>query len=166
MNRDFDGYSTYMTSPNAMLYYRSVQSRMEADSTGLAWIVAPFQLDFRRNRIFSVSEPGLINPALHFPAGADLDSLRNYLRKWGIRYILIETSGAAVKDVARLELYLNAKHSVYRKLGAYGIYFRKSLLALAQRSRVLSSDGSTLLFELDEKPKDPGPRSPVSTRTA
>ncbi len=157
LDQDFADCSTHIVSQNEMLYCRFLQSIMEADSSALIWIVAPFQLDFSRNRLLSVSEPGLINPALHFPAGADLDSLGNYLHKAGIRYVLIETNGTAVKTVAILELYLGAQDSVYRKLGDYGIYFRKSLLALAERGRVLYSDGRMLLFELDGTAKRHSP---------
>ena len=133
-----------------MLYCRSVQSQMEAGSAALVWTVAPFQFDFSRNRLLTVSESGLISPALYFPAGVDLESLRSYLRNWGIRYILIETSGDVVKDTEVLGNYLTAELSVYRKIADYSIYFRKSLLELAKRSRALYSDGRMLLFELDE----------------
>ena len=152
LTRDISDYSTSIVSREEMLYCQSVQSRMIAGSTALVWTVAPFQLNFRRNRLFTVSEPGLTNPVLHFPAGADLESLRQYLRNWGIRYVMIETSGAAVNDAEVLGVYLKAKHSVYRKLADYSIYFRKSLLDLAERSRVLYSDGRMLLFELGEAP--------------
>jgi len=165
LNRDFADYSAYMVSRRAMLYYRSLQSGMEAGTNSLVWVVAPFHLDFSRNRIFTVTEPGLINPTLQFPAGADLNSLRSYLRKWGVRYILIETIGTEVQDVTRLKPYLSAQHSVYQKLGDYGIYFRTSLLALAERSHVLYSDRRMLLFELDDAGKRPSPGSPPSERT-
>jgi hypothetical protein len=125
---------------------------MEAGSTALVWTVAPFQFDFSRNRLFTVTAAGLINPALYFPAGVDLESLRSYLRNWGIRYILIETSGDAAKDAEVGGTYSNAKLSVYRKLVDYSIYFQKSLAGLAKGSRVLHSDGRMLLFELDEAP--------------
>jgi len=133
---------------------------MDAGSAALVWTVAPFQFDFSRHRLFTATESGLINPGLHFPAGADLESLRNYLRNWGIRYILIEKSGGAVKDAKVLESYLKAKYSLHRKLADYSIYFRKSLLGLAERSRVLYSDGWMLLFELDEAP-DPAKSVPA-----
>ncbi len=152
ITRGLANYSTRIVSRDEMLYCRSVQSQMEAGSIALVWTVAPFQFDFSRNRLFTVSEPGLINPALYFPAGADLKSLRSYLLNWGIRYILIETSGDAAKDAEVLESYLKAELSVYRKLADYSIYFRKSLLELAKRSRALYSDGRMLLFELDEAP--------------
>jgi hypothetical protein len=152
ITQDLVDYNTYMVSRDNMLKCRSVQSQMEAGSTALVWTVAPFQFDFSRNRLFTVSGPGLINPALCFPAGVDLDSLRSYLRNWGIRYILIDASGDAAKDTEAVRSYLTAKLPVYRKLIDYSIYFRRSLLSLAKGSRVLHSDGRMLLFELDEAP--------------
>ncbi|HTE90695.1 MAG TPA: hypothetical protein VK639_17170, partial [Terriglobales bacterium] len=83
--------SMHAVSRNQALYFQSIQNRMEPGTTALVWIVAPFHLDFNRNRLFVVSLSGLISPGLHFPAGADLQSLENYLKQWGIRYVLVET---------------------------------------------------------------------------
>jgi hypothetical protein len=144
----------YMVSPEEIAYLQAIQTRMDPGAGALVWIVAPFHLNFRRNRLFLVSESGLTSPSLHFPAGVSLDALKEYLRRWGIRYVLIETKGGAVREEKDLEALLNSPLPSYRKVGDYAIYFRKSLLTLAERSRFRYSDGTMLIFELEPAVKD------------
>ena len=139
----------FMVSEEEITYTRTMQTRMEPGAGALIWIVAPLHLNFRRNRLFLVSESGLASPALHFPAGVSLDSLNDYLHKWGIRYVLIETTGGAVREEKDLRELLTSEFPSYRKTGDYAIYFRKSLLTLAERSRSRYFDGRMLLFELE-----------------
>jgi hypothetical protein len=139
----------HMVSQEEIAYARATQTRMEPGAGALIWIVAPFHLDFRRHRLFLVSEGGLTRPALHFPAGVSLESLNDYLLKWGIRYVLIETRGGAVREEEDLRELLKSEFPSYRKLGDYAVYFRKSLLTLAERSRFRYFDGRMMLFELE-----------------
>jgi len=158
--------STQAVARDQTIYLRAIQSRTEPGTAALVWMVAPFHLDFSRNHLFVVSQPGLISPALHFPAGADLESLETYLRKWGIRYVLIEASSPVMDETAReWKRLLTAEYTVYRKLSAYALYFRESLLALAARHRVVYTDGRTLLYELDAPTGTEAgpPASPVHT---
>jgi len=162
-------YSRRMVSQPESLYIRMIQARMNPDATALAWIVAPFHLDFQRNRFLTASEPGLINPALHLPAGVAPAVLEDYLRRWGVRYVLVEVAGPGIKDLAFLETQLASRRPVYRKIGDYAIYFRKSLEVLARRGRILHSDGRMLLFELravSAPPEgEPGQETPTNSTT-
>ncbi len=142
-----------MISEAEIAYTRAIQTRMEPGAGALIWIVAPFHLKFRRNHLFLVSESGLTSPALHFPAGVSLESLNDYLHKWGIRYVLIETKGGAVREEEDLRELLKSQLPAYRKVGDYAIYFRKSLLSLSERSRFRYFDGRMLLFELEPSGK-------------
>ena len=144
----------YMVSEEESTYTRAIQTRMEPGAGALIWIVAPFHLNFRRNRLLLASESGLTSPALHFPAGVSLESLNDYLHKWGIRYVVIETRGGAVREENDLRELLKSKFPSYRKVGDYAIYFRKSLLTLAERSRFRYFDGRMLLFELEPAGKE------------
>jgi len=144
----------HMVSETEANYTRTIQTRMEPGSGALVWIVAPFHLSFLRNRLYLVSEGGLTSPALHFPAGAPVESLNKYLREWGIRYVLIETKGGAVREESDLKELLKSEFASYRKLGDYAIYFRQSLMALAERSRSRHFDGRMLLFELEPSGKE------------
>jgi len=149
VSRSDQELSTHAVSRNQALYFQSIQNRMEPGTTALVWMVAPFHLDFSRNRLFVFSLSGLTSPGLHFPAGADLKSLQDYLKQWGIRYVLVETRGAAGDEITlHLQWMLGNKYVEKRKKADYGMYFRDSLLALAERSRILYADKSFLLMEL------------------
>src|SRR5206468_2438861 len=101
INATYERYSQAMVSQFENTYDYMVQTNMLAGAGTLVWMVAPFQLNFSRNQLFSLSETGIINPALRFPAGADLESFENYLRGLGIRYVLMETNGYAVGRLDR-----------------------------------------------------------------
>jgi len=152
----YQRYSEAMVSPFENSYDYTVQTNMPAGAAALVWMVAPFQLDFSRNQLFSVSEAGIINPALHFPAGADFQSFENYLRALGIRYVLMETNGYAIGRVDRWNAMMKSRFAVYQKLGDFGIYLRQTLLTLAQRNSVRYADDRFLLFELKDRPEATG----------
>ncbi|MDB6016542.1 MAG: hypothetical protein JWR19_1031 [Pedosphaera sp.] len=148
----YQKYSRAMVSPFEAEYAGSIQTNTPAGATILVWTVAQFQLDFSRNQLLSVSESGIINPALRFPAGADLKSFGNYLRANGVRYVLIETNGYGVTKLDRLQRMTESQYAVYQKLGAFGAYLRQTLLTLAQQNPVLFADEQMLLFELKDSP--------------
>ena len=95
-----------------------------------------------------VSEPGLANPWLHLPIGADSDVLRAYLRTYGIRYVFLEYGGYGVKTDSDLEAYVH--YPAYRKIGEANLYFRKTLLELAKNSRVVGRDRRSVLYEITD----------------
>jgi hypothetical protein len=133
------------------VYFRSAQSRMEAGATALVWVVTPFHLDFRRNRLLTVSQGGLVSPMLHFPAGADAQALENYLRRWGVRYVLIDASSVVTDETVREWMrLLKTNYAIYRETSAYALYFREILLALGTPNRVVYADGHLLLYQLDD----------------
>ena len=146
-----------MVSPFETEYIYSVQTNMPAGAGALVWTVTPFQLDFSRNQVFSLSESGIINPALRFPAGADVESFEDYLRWHGIRYVLMETNGYAVPKLDRLQRMMESRFAVFQKLGDFGIYLRETLLAMARRNPVRYADDRMLLFELKPRPAAPLP---------
>ena len=141
-----------MAAPLENTYDYLVQTNMAAGAGALVWIVAPFQLDFSRNRLFSVSESGISNPALRFPAGADLESFEAYLRGLGIRYVLMETNSYALRRLERLQALSKSHFVVDKKMADFGIYLHQTLLAMAQRNSACYADGRMLLFELKDRP--------------
>jgi hypothetical protein len=148
LNSDYGRYANARLSREDSAYYLSLQLRMAPGATALAWTVAPFRLSFARNRLWTVSEGGLINPLLRFPAGISGESLERYLRLWNVRYVMMETDPASAKDSDFLRSLLTGEEAMYRKWGAYNLYLREQLFELATRSRVLYRDNRMLLFEL------------------
>jgi hypothetical protein len=110
--------------------------------------VTPFHFDFERNRLLTVTVPGISNPALRFPAGLPAEELEQYLRKFGVQFVVLETRGYGVVGDAELAPMQRSRYALYRKLGDYGTYLRSSLELLATRRRVIYSDDHMLIFEL------------------
>jgi hypothetical protein len=146
-------FSSAMVSPFQTDYMRSIQTNMAAGATALVWVVTPFQMDFARNHLLTVNEGGLVSPLLQFPAGAAMAPFEDYLRKNGIRYVLMETNGYGVPPVDRLKIMAGSRLAEFRQYGEYDIYLRKMLLALAAQNPVRFVDDRMLLFEL--KPESP-----------
>ena len=127
---------------------RELQNMIGPQETLLAWMDEPFLLDFQRNRILTATEPGLINPLLHFPAGVPAELLADYLRSWGVRYLLIETR-EYIKRTKGLEQMLDAPYPIYRKLADYSLYARRTVLELAETHRILAHRDDLTLVDLE-----------------
>lgn len=127
---------------------RGAQATTEEGTAILAWMSAPFQLDFARNRIFVVMEPGLINPWLALPQGADPAALREYLGRLGIRYVMFEDKGPGITTDAVLQSHRRSPRALYRRLGERNFDFRRALQSLAIESRVLIHNDGMVLFDL------------------
>jgi hypothetical protein len=123
---------------------------MEAGETVLVSASAPFQFDFSRNRILTVCDGGLINPALRFPAGINSDALRRYFRSYGIRYVLFQRDGEGITTIEALRPQLTWSNVLRRKLADYGIYFRESMTTLAAQSETLFENDRLVLFDLSK----------------
>ncbi len=148
-------FSTAMVSPFQADYMYSIQTNMAAGATALVWVVTPFQMDFARNRLLNVNEGGLVSQLLQFPAGVPMASLEDYLRKNGIRYVLMETNGYGVPTLDRLQTMAVSRLAEFRQYGEYDIYLRKMLLALAAQNPVRFADNRMLLFELEPEARNP-----------
>ena len=135
-------------------YYLSLQARMAPGTTALVWAVAPFHLDFARNHLLIVAEGGLTTPLLRFPAGLNLESLEEYLRKWNVRYVMVETDLLGQKNSDFLRSLLQWYEVLYKKVGEFNLYFRESLFELARRHHVIYQDDGMLLFELAQNPRE------------
>ena len=160
INPSFSEYLTALMSRRDANYYRALQSLMTPRSTTLVWAVAGFHMDFARNRLLTVSEGGLTSPLLRFPAGLNLESLEEYLRKWDVRYVMVETDLRGAKNSNFLRSLLQSGEVWYRKWGEFNLYFRESLFDLARRHHVIYQDDRMLLFELAENPRERATLSP------
>jgi hypothetical protein len=144
-------YNQFVISGQESAKIRKIQAAMEPQATVLAWTGLSFEFDFQRNRIFPLSEPGILNPWFRFPVGVPEDKLLDYLRSWGIRYIVFEGRGPAVPTMAQLQDLLVQKSAVYRKIGFYSIYVRQTLTSLARKSPVLYADERFVVFDINDR---------------
>ncbi|MDB6123528.1 MAG: hypothetical protein JWQ71_2521 [Pedosphaera sp.] len=150
IHSEYTVYSRGRVSPFEAEYYSSIQTNMAAGAGALVFTVAPFQMDFTRNRLLTASVTGIINPALHFPAGADLESFQQYLRGLGVRYVLMETNGYGVPKLDYLENCQRGRFTVNQKIGDFGIYLRQTLLEMSKRNPICYADDRMVLYELKD----------------
>ncbi|MDB6032996.1 MAG: hypothetical protein JWM16_3334 [Verrucomicrobiales bacterium] len=113
-----------------------------------AWTALPFHFDFTRNPILTASEPGFINPWLHFPADLSAEELAEYLRSWGVRYVILEADGYSIKTIADLEPMLNVRYPVYRKLADYAIHTRRALLEMTRKQKIVARLDQLVMLDL------------------
>ena len=142
---------------------REFQNNIAAEQTLLVWTAEPFLFDFRRNHILTVSESGLLNPLLHFPAGVSSTILAEYLRNWGVRYVALETEGYAVKSLSFLERLLQSPYAVFRKFGDYGLSARRTLAEIAETRKIVARSEHLLLIDLES---EASPRRQTTERTS
>lgn len=148
----FDGnYIARALGSPARRWVREAQMSTEEGATILAWTSVPFQLDFRRNRILSVREHGLVNPWLRLPIGEEPRALRQYLRAHGVRYVFLQYAGPGMSTDRMLEGEAASPDWLRRHIGEAGLRFRKSLLALAAESRPIWSAPQAILYEVPER---------------
>ena len=81
-----------------------------------------------------------------------LESLEDYLRKWNIRYVMVESDPRGAKNSNFLRSMIEWDDVWYKEWGEFNLYFRESLFDLARRHHVIHQDDRMLLFELDEAP--------------
>ncbi|MGO9099242.1 MAG: hypothetical protein ACLP9Y_07295 [Mycobacterium sp.] len=67
--------------------YAALQRSVPEHATLLVMLDQPFRLDFKRNRIISWDEPGIVSPSPHLPVGQGPNALARYLLSQGIRYV-------------------------------------------------------------------------------
>ena len=122
----------------------SLQSKTEKGETILVWMSVPFHLDFARNRILTVMEPGLDNPWLNIPASENPESLVKYLRQLGVRYVMWEHAGYGMKTIREVLAQPSSHSSDFRN----NIYLRKTLTALANRSKILHYNDRIVVIDM------------------
>ena len=148
VNQSYIDYSRDMLTDAAAGYHSRLQNNIPSGSTALVWTTTPFHFDFERNQLLTMTAPAMTNPALHFPAGLAPGGLEQYLRNNRVRFVIMETNGYGLVDLEDLVRIQRSRLAVYKKIGDFGTYLRRSLDELATRGKVLYSDGRMVVFEL------------------
>jgi hypothetical protein len=154
-------YNRFALSKGTAEAVRELQSQTKRGKTILAWISIPFYLDFRRNRILTVTEPGLVNPWLNVRT-ISVTNVRSYLDRWNVRYVLWEYHGPGMKREEELKQYLLSPYVMFRKIGETNLRFRRLLLALGRNSKVIFNNGRFVLFDIGHKGSAHVPGNPRS----
>jgi hypothetical protein len=68
-------------------FYAALQRSVPEHATLLVLLDQPYRLDFKRNRVFLLDQPGNVSPPPHLPIGQGPQALARYLLDQGIRYV-------------------------------------------------------------------------------
>lgn len=97
----------------------------------IAWISAPFTLDFHRNPVYTVNPAGLSTPWAHWPAAS---------------YVIWEYKGYGVRSPEDYQSGMRSPEPVARLHASHGLAFALELRRLAASGRILYHDGSLVVF--------------------
>ena len=101
----------------------------------IAWINAPFYLDYRRNPVFDVDVAGLATPWSRMPAA---------------RYVMWEYRGYAVRSPKSYNKSARQARSYDREIALRSLSFARQLEDWSRRAEILYDNGGVALFRLPD----------------
>jgi hypothetical protein len=134
-------------SPDYRAYVRGAQARLPAGATVWAWIDAPFDLDYARNRVWNYNMDWAVAPwRLNATTS---DELRRSLTGRGVQYVVWQYRSAFNPDVPTMEGYLRTPQwPEYRVILPSAIELTRALGELAQPADVIWKDDSIEVIAL------------------
>ncbi|MEE8302154.1 MAG: hypothetical protein V3S24_06940 [Candidatus Tectomicrobia bacterium] len=142
----YKGYNRLALSQNMRDQIAQIQSRTSRNETILAWIGAPFQLDFQRNRIMTLGSPRLIVRGVDQPFGGNVEAFRKLLDQAGVRYVFWEKKGYGIRGERWLRRRLNspARKAIAKKyLDVIALF-----ASLESKSKILYKNPGVVLFDI------------------
>jgi hypothetical protein len=128
-------------------YLRNVQAKTPVGSTVWAWVDAPFQLDFARNRIWHFHNDWLVAPwRIDTSSSA---ALRRELVERGVDYVLLQYSSDSLPSIGSLRANLQTvMWPEYRIIQGNTLTLLEALRELASPFDIVHDDGTTMLIRL------------------
>ena len=125
-------YNDEVLYGDASMHVAAVQNKVPAGQAIIAWVTAPFYLDYRRNVIFDVDNSGLGSPWAYLPDEAE--------------YFIVEYEGFGVFPVRR---YYEFLQDPGRKQSAEIVLkFLQTIQELSQKGDILYNDGRMVVFKV------------------
>jgi hypothetical protein len=151
-HRNYKTYNDFIFSDTMKRFFTDVQNSFQEGSTILAWVSAPFHFNYARNTIFSVGDAsGLNAPWLNLPVGADHRTMRDFLLRKQIKYIIWEYKGYSMRT-RREYRKLAASPYVGRKMvGENGLFMYETFEKLVKGSRVIFGNERIIVCELEKR---------------
>jgi len=125
---DYISYNLLILNETGKQKMLSHQHEIEPGLKILAWLSAPFWLDFSRNRLYVINHAGLHNDWLNLPLSEETTATLNYFNQMGINNFIWEYRGKGMK------------------YGSASSRLADTLQPLASNSRILFDDGGTVVF--------------------
>lgn len=149
-NSKYIAYNQYALSADAKKQVQTAQQIFPKGKTLIAWTPLAFHLDFQRNRIIDIDPAGLTNPWLSFPFGKRTEEGITYFKNLGIKYLLWQYRGYAVRSEDELIRLASSPFKRRHAIGAKTHQFVKFLANMANQSQILYNDGSIMVLKLPE----------------
>jgi hypothetical protein len=112
---------------------RNAQHEVPAGAPVIAWVSAPFWLDFRHQRVTDLDLAGLETPWATIPDAS---------------YVIWDFGSAATPQLPGLEFERKASGLLQARIADDGLRLTRALLSLNERSRVIFNDGALLVMRL------------------
>jgi len=132
-DREYLAYNSEVLYGRTAGQMRRIQGTIPVGATVLAWVTAPFHLDFSRNRIYDVEQAGVANPWAHLP---------------GVDYVMYQYAGYAVPSLEVIYEDLRHPGRRERQVGRNALAVIDELEQLRSRSQELYDDGETVVFKV------------------
>jgi hypothetical protein len=144
-------YEATTLSDDTQAYIRSIQAKAPPGSTIWAWIDAPFQLDFARNRIWHFHHTWFVTPwRLNASNG---EGLRQQLSSRGVDFILWQYRSVPTPRVPHLRAQLQQAQWVeFRLFFENTLALLLALEALATPFDVVYGDANMVLIRIKRDP--------------
>jgi hypothetical protein len=143
-------FNHYVLSEEARQNIHDIQYKTDAGATILAWISMPLHLDFAKNKIEIVTDPGLINPWLDMPLNGNSIDVAHYFKKHRVRYILWEFNKFGINSPNPYRKMLDSPYPVYRRIAERNLYLRNMLTSMMTGGTFLYNWDGFVLFDLNQ----------------
>jgi hypothetical protein len=154
INDFYIGYCQQAMSRRQADRVREIQKRIPSGAAALVWTATPLHLDFARNTLYILTDPGVINPALHLPLGSSPAIFDKFFGHWQIAYVILDVAGMGAKTVLYLQEQARSEDQTSVILADRGLYLRSVLEGLTNRTPLLYKDESTWVLPVGRTKND------------
>jgi hypothetical protein len=131
---DYIKYNNQILKEEKKILVQELQKNIPEKKTIMAWINAPFYLDFKRNEIIDISIGGFDNPWTKFPSA---------------EYMIWEYNGFATRSIKDLQLYANSSFLIDKRIAIRTLQHIKKINQLYKNGKIkiIIDNGSVLIFK-------------------
>ncbi len=133
-SKNYLKYNNNIFSDEQKIFIQKLQKNVPEKESLMAWINAPFYLDFRRNEIIDISIGGFDNPWAKFPSA---------------EYMIWEYKGYATRSIKHLNYYANSKFLIDKRIAIRTLQHIKKINELYKKGKIkiIADNGSILIFK-------------------
>jgi hypothetical protein len=130
---DYIEYSQYVLYGRMREQVAAAQAAVPAGAAVVAWLNAPFWLDFKRNPISDLEHAGLATPWAAIPPAS---------------YVIWEFNGRATGQLVGYQAALEGSAQLERRILEAGLRLVHALIDLSHQSQIVHDDGQIMVLRL------------------